>query len=59
MSKDFIIINYFMKKWNIIIEYLGRELEIKIEANYYSDAYVKAELKYPGCRILSISEIAV
>ena len=46
-----------MKIWKVIIEYEGKVLEIKIEAQYYSDAYVNAEIKYPGCIVKSISQI--
>lgn len=46
-----------MKSWKIIIIHNEQVKEIIIEAQYYSDAYVNAELKYPGCIIKSISEI--
>jgi hypothetical protein len=28
-----------------------------LQASFYSDAYVSAELKYPGCTIKSIVEL--
>jgi hypothetical protein len=46
-----------MKNWKVIIEHKGRVVEIKIEARYYSDAYLEASKKYPGCVVKSISQI--
>lgn len=46
-----------MRKWKVIIEHEGQEIEIVTEARYYSDAYVEAETKYPGCRVKNITEI--
>lgn len=46
-----------MKNWKIIIDCEGKTIEITVEAKYYSDAYVSAEVKYPGCTVLSITEI--
>lgn len=46
-----------MKKWKVIIEHDGKEVEIITEARYYSDAFVNAEMQYPGCRVKSITEM--
>jgi hypothetical protein len=46
-----------MKKWVVIIEYQNKELEVIIEAKYYSDAYINVEAEYPGCRIKRIFEV--
>lgn len=46
-----------MKSWKVIIEFENKVLEIIIKAKYYSDAYVKAEKKYPKCIVKNISEI--
>lgn len=46
-----------MRKWKVIIEHEGKEIEIITKAMYYSDAYVEAEIKYPGCRVKNITEI--
>jgi hypothetical protein len=46
-----------MKKWKVIIELEGKEVELITEARYYSDAFVNAETQYPGCRVKSITEI--
>lgn len=46
-----------MKNWKVIIEYEGNTLEITTQAKYYSDAYVYAEINYPGCIVVSITEI--
>jgi hypothetical protein len=46
-----------MKNWKITIEYKGKVMEIMVEAKLFSDAYVAAELKYPGCVVKSVSEI--
>jgi hypothetical protein len=46
-----------MKRWKIIIEYKGNTMEIIVDAKFYSDAYLEAERKFPGCIIKSILEI--
>lgn len=46
-----------MRKWKVIIEHEGYLLELIIEAKYYSDAYIDAEKKHPGCIVKSIFEI--
>jgi len=46
-----------MKNWKIKIEYNNKTIEILIEARTYSDAYISAEIKYPGCVVKSVSEI--
>jgi hypothetical protein len=46
-----------IKRWKIIIEYKGEILEITTEAKYYSDAYIYAEMNYPGCTVRSVVEI--
>jgi hypothetical protein len=46
-----------MKHWKVIIELENKTQEIFVEGKSYSDAYVKAEIKYPGCKIKSVSEI--
>jgi hypothetical protein len=46
-----------MKNWKIIIQYEGEILEVHTQAKYYSDAYVYAEITYPDCVVVSISEI--
>lgn len=46
-----------MKRWKIIIELKNKTQEVIIEGKSYSDAYVNAEIKYPDCKIKSVSEI--
>lgn len=46
-----------MKHWKVIIDHENVRMTITIEAQSYPDAYVKTGLKYPGCTIVSISEI--
>jgi hypothetical protein len=46
-----------MKRWKVIIELENKTQEVIIKGTSYSDAYVSAEIKYPGCRIKSVSEI--
>jgi hypothetical protein len=46
-----------MKRWKVIIELQNKTQEVIIEGSSYSDAYVKAEIKYPDCKIKSVSEI--
>jgi hypothetical protein len=46
-----------MKNWKVIIEDKGKTMELKIAARYYSDAYLEANKKHPGCTVKSISEI--
>lgn len=46
-----------MKRWKVIIELKNQTQEIIVEGNSYSDAYVNAEIKFPGCKIKSVSEI--
>lgn len=46
-----------MKNWKVIIDHEGKRLEVTMEAANYPDAYVNIEIKYPGCQIISITEI--
>ena len=46
-----------MKNWKVIIEHKNKTLEVIIEAKTYSEAYIKAEIKYLGCVVKSVSEI--
>jgi hypothetical protein len=46
-----------MKNWKVVIEYEGNTLELFVEGKFYSDAYVYAEINYPGCTVVSIKEI--
>ncbi|HYG49648.1 MAG TPA: hypothetical protein VD905_02045 [Flavobacteriales bacterium] len=46
-----------MKNWKVIIDYKGKRMEITVEAVSYPDAYVNTEIQYPGCTIISITEI--
>lgn len=46
-----------MKNWKVKIEYKNKTIDVVIEAQTYSDAYIKAEIKYPGCVVKSVSEI--
>jgi len=46
-----------MKKWKVIIEFEKGTLEILLEAAFYSEAYIEAEKKYPGCVVKSITEV--
>lgn len=46
-----------MKFWQVILKYNDITLRIKIEADSFSAAFIKAEEMYPGCIIKSVSEI--
>jgi hypothetical protein len=46
-----------MKNWKVTILYQGTESDVTLQAPYYSDAFVGAELKYPGCQVKCIVEI--
>jgi hypothetical protein len=46
-----------MKNWKVIIQYNGKRMELIMEAGNYPDAYVNTEIQYPGCNIISITEI--
>jgi hypothetical protein len=46
-----------MKTWKVKIEYESKTLEVLFEATSYAEAYIKAEIKYPGCLVKSVSEV--
>jgi hypothetical protein len=46
-----------MKNWKVKIEYKNKTMEIILQANTYSEAYIAAEMKYAGCVVKSVSEI--
>jgi hypothetical protein len=46
-----------MRNWKVTIEYKNRIMEVIIQANAYPEAYIAAELKYPGCVVKGVSEI--
>lgn len=46
-----------MKNWKIRIEYENKTLEVVLYATSYPEAYIAAEIKYPGCIVQSVSEI--
>jgi hypothetical protein len=39
----------------VLIEYREKIMEMIIEARTYSEAYIKTEQEYPGCKIRSIT----
>jgi hypothetical protein len=46
-----------MKNWKVKIEYQSKTIEVVITATSYAEAYIKAEINYPGCVVKSISEL--
>ena len=46
-----------MKQWKVIIEYNHGRIEKPWSAERYSDVYVDIMIEYPGCEIISITEI--
>jgi hypothetical protein len=46
-----------MKNWKVKIEYESKTMEVVFEATSYAEAYIKAEIHYPGCVVKSISEV--
>lgn len=46
-----------MKNWNVKIEYNNKTIEVLLEAKTYSEAYIAAEINYPGCVVKSVSEV--
>jgi hypothetical protein len=46
-----------MKNWKVKIEHTNKTLEVRVKATSYAEAYITAELKYPGCVVKSVSEI--
>lgn len=46
-----------MKNWKVRIEYENKTLEVLFKATSYAEAYMAAEIKYPGCIVKSVSEI--
>jgi hypothetical protein len=45
-----------MKSWIVIINHQGNTLELKIEAESYSEARLSAERIYAGCAVKDILE---
>lgn len=52
-----LIIILTMKRWKVVIIYLGNTLEVIIEAKSYSEAHISAERIYFGGIVKNISEI--
>jgi hypothetical protein len=48
-----------MKNWKVKIEYENKTQDVTIKATTYSEAYIKAEIDYPGCVVKSVSEIRI
>jgi hypothetical protein len=46
-----------MNTWKVTLQHDGKTIEIQINAFTYSDAYMKAEQEYPGCRIVHIKKL--
>jgi hypothetical protein len=46
-----------MKKWKVVIVCAENELEVIVEAEFYSDAYNQVRKKYTGCKIKSLTVI--
>lgn len=46
-----------MRRWKITVEFENRIFEEIIESVSYTEAYINIEVLYPGCRVLSISEV--
>jgi hypothetical protein len=46
-----------MKSWKVTIEYKNKTMEIVVSGASYAEAYINAELRYPGCVVKSVSEI--
>jgi len=46
-----------MKKWKVIIEKNGKQTEIIISGERYSNVYIETSNRHPGHEIISISEI--
>jgi hypothetical protein len=46
-----------MRNWKIMIELNGKKMEIFTKATSYAEAFIYAEIHYPGCVVKSISEI--
>lgn len=45
-----------MKSWKVKIEYESKTSIVIIKAGTYAEAYIKAEIQYPGCVVKSVSE---
>jgi hypothetical protein len=45
-----------MNTWKITLQHDGKTIELMVTAFSYSDAYIKAEQEYPGCRIVHIKK---
>jgi hypothetical protein len=46
-----------MRNWRVIINCNDVIFEIEIEAESYSDAFIRSENNYPSCAVKSITEI--
>jgi hypothetical protein len=46
-----------MKNWKAKIEYKNKLIDVAIEADTFSEAYINISKKYPGCEIISLSEV--
>jgi hypothetical protein len=46
-----------MKDWKVTLLNNGKTLELVVQAQSYSDAYIKTELLYPDCMIKSIKPL--
>lgn len=48
---------FVMSTWKIILEYNFQTIELIVNASSFSEAYMEAEKKYPGCKVASVKQI--
>jgi hypothetical protein len=47
-----------MTNWKVKAVHKNKSIEFSVKAKTYAEAYIKAQLKYPECRIMSIQKSA-
>jgi hypothetical protein len=45
-----------MNTWKVTIELDGKTIELTVKAMSFSDAYIKAEMEHPNCRVVHVKK---